>query len=119
MTDTEILQKLIELALCHDFQLPPYSNEEEPRGIYYWEVDNILSGPVGGEEEGVMLDETENCILFNHAFIQALCRSRIPKEVTYQGVPVFLDGGLKDWEMIIRNLAISTNRLGYLAKEFL
>lgn len=126
MNDIEKLQKLIELAWDHGWE---WANRlktarKEGASITFWENHRFYFHI---HKEGEMYDvppcDTHiNSIFFDHDFIKALCKAKHGHgliEFVADGLLKSCDHALNEWEYVLCKLALSTDRIGYLAGEFL
>lgn len=116
MTDAEKLKQLIEIAWGNGWRLTENGRGNKPD---LDDVKCILSGDIYNGI-AVTVQEPVNSILFDHAFIKALCRAKCGSEQATRREMYGLIVNPSDpaWPSVIQELAVETDRIGYLWSEF-
>lgn len=120
MREAEKLRLLMDLAEQHG---------------YVRTAQNDLGPPIVPGADGLdAITTTLENVLFDQDFIRSLCRAKYgasdpTEDELAEDAPIPVFGWFADessvvlkrnvWEVIICQLALSTDRIGYLAKEFL
>jgi hypothetical protein len=112
MTDAEKLRRLIEIAWDNGFPGKP---------AFPWHL-KFYDGGFRVEDNAndwcAYLTKSVPELLFDHEFIKALCSSRPEPRTMDSIVNPFDSDEFEPWQYHSCRLALSTDRIGYLWKEF-
>jgi oligoribonuclease NrnB/cAMP/cGMP phosphodiesterase (DHH superfamily) len=126
MTDAEKLQKLVEMARDHDYWFEAFEITFRPdsRRIFTRENYQDEDGIFGALDREFSYEE----VLFDHDFIKSLCRAKYGEDWDEDYTSIeecvyswdFDPGRLtaKPWHHHLCQLAVSTDRIGYLWEQF-